>query len=217
MDLMSESIDQLAIALCEAQSEMRHAKKDSQNPFFKSKYADLTSIVEAVKEVSHKNGLSYSQIGIPSDGAGVRTILMHKSGQWLASDVCVKPVKEDPQSFGSAMTYARRYGLQAIYGLSAEEDDDGNAASRSTPPKPSAKKPAAKKQAPKKPWTKEQNEKLRERAASLNMTPQDIAIFKGWVCTRLDAPIWDDIPSMGKASFVINQFAELYDEWKTAA
>jgi len=121
----SESIKELATALCKAQNEMMGAAKDATNPFFKSKYSDLASVVRAVKQPFADNGLSYSQFPIFDDGrAGVETILMHTSGEFMSS-VLVLPManKQDPQSTGSAITYARRYALQAIAGIPSEDDD----------------------------------------------------------------------------------------------
>ena len=132
-EMMSESINELATALAKAQAELQHAKKDSKNPFFKSSYADLTSVIEAIRKPFSANGLSYCQLPETEDGKiKVITILMHSSGQWIKGELTLTPVKTDPQSYGSAITYGRRYGLQAIAGLSAEEDDDGNKASGNT-------------------------------------------------------------------------------------
>jgi len=142
---MSDSINELAAALSKAQSCLTHAKKDSKNPFFKSSYADLTSIVEAIKKPLSENGLAYSQLAESSEGlVKITTILMHSSGQWIRGTLHLAPVKNDPQSYGSAVTYGRRYGLQAIVGLSADEDDDGNAATGNAPPKQPQKPPAPK-------------------------------------------------------------------------
>jgi len=126
----SESIKELATALCKAQAEMSGAKKGATNPFFKSKYADLGSIVEAVKEPFASNGLSYSQFPIMEETkVGVETILMHESGEWISSSLTLPMTKQDPQAAGSAITYARRYALQSIAGIPAE-DDDGNHATK---------------------------------------------------------------------------------------
>jgi len=124
----SEQINDLAAALNKAQSQMNGAKKGAKNPFFKSKYADLVSVVDAVKGPFVENGLSYSQFPVYEDGkVGVETILMHSSGQWISNILLLPMTKQDPQAAGSAITYARRYALQAIAGIPAE-DDDGNAA-----------------------------------------------------------------------------------------
>ena len=130
----SESIKHIAAALNNAQAEMSGAKKGANNPFFKSKYADMNSVVDAVRIPFCNNGLSYSQFPIMQDNkVGVETILMHESGEWM-SDILVLPmVKQDPQSAGSAITYAKRYALQSIAGIPSE-DDDGNAASNQKQP-----------------------------------------------------------------------------------
>ena len=130
----SESIKHIAAALNKAQAEMSGAKKGANNPFFKSKYADMNSVVDAVRIPFCNNGLSYSQFPIMQDNkVGVETILMHESGEWM-SDILVLPmVKQDPQAAGSAITYAKRYALQSIAGIPSE-DDDGNAASSQKSP-----------------------------------------------------------------------------------
>lgn len=124
----SDQLDQLATALSQAQGEILNATKDSSNPFFKSTYADLASVREAIQPVFTKYGLSYAQtFSRDEHGVIVETVLMHKSGQWLCGGLSIKPVKDDPQGIGSAITYARRYSLQAIAGIAAD-DDDGEAA-----------------------------------------------------------------------------------------
>lgn len=131
----SESIAGLAAALAKAQGAMKGALKDSANPFFKSKYADLASVVDAIRAAFSANGLSYIQTVEPSDKDEVRveTTLLHSSGEWISCGVLSLPVsKVDAQGYGSALTYARRYSLSAAVGV-APEDDDGNAASAAKP------------------------------------------------------------------------------------
>lgn len=133
----SESVAGLAAALAKAQGSMKGAIKDSANPFFKSKYADLASVVEAIRAAFSANGLSYIQTVEPSDKDEVRveTTLLHSSGEWISCGVLSLPVsKVDAQGYGSALTYARRYSLSAAVGV-APEDDDGNAASAAKPKK----------------------------------------------------------------------------------
>lgn len=135
----SESIKEIATALNKAQAEMSGAQKKSKNPFFKSSYANLEEVINCVKEPFMNNGLSYMQWPIASDGyAGVETIIMHTSGEWISSELLLKCSKNDPQGMGSAITYARRYSLQAAAGVPSE-DDDGNKAS--APQKPTYKEP----------------------------------------------------------------------------
>ena len=139
----SESIKELATALCKAQGEMKFAVKDAANPFFKSRYADLASVIEAVKLPFANNGISFVQGTDFEDTAVIiETMLMHSSGEWLSSKLKMQPVKNDPQSVGSAITYGKRYGLQAIAGVPSD-DDDGNAATHQAAPaaKPAPAKP----------------------------------------------------------------------------
>jgi hypothetical protein len=120
----SELINELAKALCNAQGQMGGVVKDSSNPFFKSKYADITSVIKAIKQPFSDNGLSYTQFPISNEhGVGVSTRLMHVSGQYLEMEYTLPTVKKDPQSFGSAITYARRYALQSIAGIPVADDD----------------------------------------------------------------------------------------------
>ena len=122
----SESITDLATALCLAQAEMGGAIKDSNNPFFKSSYADLTSVIKVIKEPFAKWGLSFVQLPVTSaggNGVGVSTMLMHKSGQWLQGEYLLPMDKVTPQGAGSAITYARRYALQALVGIPSVDDD----------------------------------------------------------------------------------------------
>ena len=131
----SESIKELATALAKAQGAIKGAVKDSANPFFKSKYADLASVVEAIRSAFAANGLSYIQFVEPSDKDEVRveTTILHSSGEWIGCGVLALPVsKVDAQGYGSALTYARRYSLSAATGV-APEDDDGNAATVAKP------------------------------------------------------------------------------------
>ena len=127
----SESIKELAKALNAFQSEVSGAKKSAVNPFFKSKYANLEEVINCAKDAMANNGLSISQFPITGDKtAGVETILMHSSGEYISSVLLLSVSKNDPQGMGSAITYARRYALQAMAGIPSE-DDDGNA-----PPEP---------------------------------------------------------------------------------
>ncbi len=123
----SESIKELAIALNHFQDEMESVKRDATNPFFKSKYAPLESIITSIKPLLAKHGLSFSQL--PSGENELSTIIMHVSGEWIESTVKMSPKDNTPQGQGSAITYMRRYALGAAFGIATEEDDDGNIAS----------------------------------------------------------------------------------------
>lgn len=126
----SESIKDLAAALSKAQGAMRAAIKDSANPFFKSKYSDLASVIEAIRKPLSENGLAFVQGTDFDDSCGVivETMLMHSSGEWISARIKMVPTKNDPQGIGSCVTYAKRYGLQALVGIPSD-DDDGNTAS----------------------------------------------------------------------------------------
>jgi len=144
----SEDIKELATALCKAQSEMSGAKKKAANPFFKSKYANLEEIINCAKDALSDNGLSISQFPVTGEAtAGVTTLLMHSSGQWIEDTLLLKCAKQDPQGMGSAITYARRYAYQSVLGIPSE-DDDGQRASQpakptyTAPTPPPAKAPA---------------------------------------------------------------------------
>lgn len=130
----SEQVNEIAAALAKAQAVLEGAKKDTANPFFKSKYADLASVWGACRSALPPNGLSVVQTTSPSekDEVVVTTRLMHSSGQWIEGVLAMPVSKHDAQGFGSALTYARRYGLAAIVGV-APEDDDGNLAAAAKP------------------------------------------------------------------------------------
>ncbi len=124
----SDQINDLAAALSKAQGELEHAKKDSDNPFFKSKYADLASCLDVARGPLSANGLSVVQTPSLLEGGYVRmtTRLFHASGQWIEGELDALPKDSGPQSVGSVCSYLRRYMLSAMVGISAE-DDDGNA------------------------------------------------------------------------------------------
>lgn len=123
----SESIKELAIALCKFQGAVEKIKKTTTNPFFKSKYANLTDILDVIRQPLSNAGLSFVQF--PKGQHELETMLMHISGEWMSETYEMPPTKNDPQGLGSAITYQRRYALGAILGLNIDEDDDGNKAS----------------------------------------------------------------------------------------
>jgi hypothetical protein len=128
----SDSIKELSVALVKAQREIKSALKDSTNPHFKSKYADLAAVVDAVKPALLKFDIAFLQgVQDAEGGVAIETMLLHTSGEWISSTLRLPATKQDAQGYGSAITYGRRYGLMAICGVPAE-DDDGNAASAST-------------------------------------------------------------------------------------
>lgn len=138
----SETVGALAAALAKAQGEISDAITDSANPFFKSKYADLHSVISAIKEPLSKHGLAYVQAPdfAGTDEVTLVTTLMHSSGEWVKSRLTMKPQKNDPQGIGSVITYARRYSLAAIAGIAQQDDDAESATVHSQAEKTKVKK-----------------------------------------------------------------------------
>lgn len=127
-------MQQIATALVKAQRAFAPALKTSTNPHFRSRYADLAACVEAVIDALNANGIALVQRTHDSDnGVAVETLLVHESGETISGGILHVPAaKHDPQGYGSALTYARRYSLMASCGI-APEDDDANAASKTRP------------------------------------------------------------------------------------
>lgn len=125
----SESIKNLAKALVKFNGLVGKVSKDSNNPFFKSKYAALPDILSAIHAPLQEAGLTLNQF--PSGSHGLTTILIHAdSGEYMMDTYEMKPTKDDPQGVGSCITYQRRYAVGAVLSLNIDEDDDGNAASK---------------------------------------------------------------------------------------
>lgn len=131
----SESIGKIAPALLKAQKAITFAVKDAKNPHFKSTYADLGSVIDACKPALNEAGIAFMQMPAPSETGTIAltTRLVHESGEWIESTATCPLPKNDPQGYGSANTYLRRYALAAAVGL-YQDDDDGNAASRGKSP-----------------------------------------------------------------------------------
>jgi hypothetical protein len=128
--ITSTLINELAAALAKAQGEFSAAPKLSKNPHYKSNYADLAAVWSVIRKPLSENGLSVVQgAGTTEKGEiAISTRLVHTSGQWIESVLTLNPSKDDPQGRGSAITYGRRYGLAAMVGVVADEDDDANGA-----------------------------------------------------------------------------------------
>jgi hypothetical protein len=127
--IKSESVSKLFTALAKAQGELEKAVKDSANPFFKSKYADLESVIDASRPHLVANGLCIMQFHEDSDDGRVKltTVIGHESGEYISSTGSIKPKEDTPQAVGGALTYLRRYDYAAAVGL-AQKDDDGETA-----------------------------------------------------------------------------------------
>lgn len=137
---MSDSVGKIMPAFLKAQQGFSAAVKDSNNPYFKSKYADFNSVLDAVTGSLHENGIAFQQHPSSEEGKiGVVTILIHSSGEWISSEFTMPVPKLTFQEAGQGITYARRYSLQAICGIGAE-DDDGNTI-KDAEDRRSAKKP----------------------------------------------------------------------------
>lgn len=178
----SDSIKQLSAALLKAQRSITFASKDANNPHFKSKYADLPAVIDAIKPALNDAGIVFLQTFSPSETGfiAVTTRLMHETGEWIEDTATVPLPKSDPQGYGSAATYARRYSLAAITGL-YQDDDDGNAASNTKPAQ--IAKVTAKQAA--------------DLQALADEVGADVAAFLGYVSTQLRTEIkkWSDIPA----------------------
>jgi hypothetical protein len=125
MQTSSETIGKLGEALSKAQATMLEAKEDAKNPFFKSNYADLTSVWRACRKSLTENGLCVSHSTIlQGEEIFLVTKLIHSSGEWIGGYYPLMLAKRDPQSMGSAITYAKRYALAAIVGVCVEGEDD---------------------------------------------------------------------------------------------
>lgn len=128
----SESITEINKALNNFHKEVKQPFKDKNNPFYKSKYVPLENVAEAIDKTSTKFGLTYTQYPVSNEKGevGVATILHHESGEYMEyPPLMVKPEKNTPQGVGSAITYSRRYSLSAVFGITSDQDDDGNEAS----------------------------------------------------------------------------------------
>ena len=180
----SESLSKISAALLEAQRAITFASKDASNPAFKnSKYADLPSVIDAIKPALNESGIAFLQTFSPSDAGfiAVTTRLMHESGEWIEDTATIPLPKCDPQGYGSAATYGRRYSLAAITGL-YQDDDDGNAASG---PKTAPKVARV---------TERQAETLQKLAGDVGA---DVAAFLSYVSKATGSEInkWSDIPA----------------------
>jgi hypothetical protein len=207
----SESIDQLAAAMSAAQGAIEDAVADSQNPHFRSSYADLSSVRAAIRKPLAANGLSIVQFPTMIDGRhALTTRLMHKSGQWIEADAILNIDKPTMQGLGSAITYMRRYALAAVTGI-AQADDDGNEATRypaqRTPspqaPMPQAPAPQPSSQSradPGKPVTENQLKRMHA-----------IANSKGWSTEQVKRLMASRFNVMVSRELTMNQYDQLID------
>jgi hypothetical protein len=210
----SDTVGELAKALVQAQADFGPLVKGSKNEFFRSKYSDLSAVMDVIRGPLHEHGLCFVQTNEPDEPGFItlETTLIHTSGEWVAGRIRMPLVKSDPQGYGSAMTYARRYALQAILGLAAEDDDAESATQRkapvdrSKPEKPPS--PPAEPQTPptgqETPITAPQRKKLWAMMTEAGLDKDDAKAF------------YDRIgPKTSKdASVFIESFPALLDVWK---
>jgi len=182
----SESINELAEAFSKAQGAMVGAHKGSDNPFFKSRYSDLASVMEAIRKPFADNGLSFIQAPAFADGrVSITTRIMHSSGQWMESTLDVPVSKLDAQAVGSAISYGKRYALQSMAGVPSI-DDDGEAAVNRQAPAPAPTISA-------------------DQAASLKATIEQLDVDPAKFCRAFDIASVDDLPAAqyGRASAML--------------
>jgi hypothetical protein len=145
-DMMGYQAKELPKALVAAQKEFKTVKKDSVNPFYESKYLSLAGLIEAVLPIANKHGIAVLQdVGWKEGGVTVTTVLIHESGETIQFGPMYIPSKDDPQSYGKAASYGRRYHLSGVFCIAAEDDDAEGAMDRETTKtpvsKPTAKEP----------------------------------------------------------------------------
>lgn len=213
----SATIKELALALHKAQTKIKAALKDSTNPHFRSKYADLSSVVEAVKAPLNAEGIVFLQgVSGVENGVAVETMLLHVSGEWMSSTLEIPASKHDAQGYGSAITYGRRYGLQAMCGVPAE-DDDGNAATASAPSRitPVSGSLAA--------LSKEDQETAKEIAADIVdkwTNGKEVAAYEAFyeanLTNEMKLGVWDVLTPNSKARNGIKKISEANKKKPTA-
>ena len=130
----SENLNELFKAMAEFRAKVKQPAKNADNPYFNSRYVQLEGVQNAIDEAIKGTGLSYTQLTHNLEGgAAVETVIMHSSGQWLSTEgLALTPAKKNPQGYGSAISYARRYQLAAAFGITSDLDDDANAATFGT-------------------------------------------------------------------------------------
>lgn len=130
----SETVAKIYPALVEAQAEFADLKKDATNPYFNSQYVELSQVLTSIRPIMYKRGLAVLQFpGHIADGKlAITTRLIHTSGEWIEDEAHVPLQKNDPQGFGSTLTYAKRYSIISALGLVADSDDDGNKGTHTT-------------------------------------------------------------------------------------
>ena len=199
-------LDKLIPALIKFQAIVKAPAKTKTNPHLQNRYADLSDIIDVIRDPLSQNGLAFSQLV----NAGVlTTILMHESGQSLTAETSLMIDKQTMQGMGSAITYARRYALSAILGIAADDDDDGNGANRQqaaakppaqpiTPPNTNKRSPASP-ATQNNPCTKLQQEQINKLWQDLGKTEAELI---GWIKKAYNAETVKDL-SGGNAALAV--------------
>ena len=198
---VSAQVGELFSALSKAQAEIENPQRNAENPFFKSSYADLTSIWDVVREPLTKNGLSIAQFpGREGNEVLLTTVLAHESGQYIISRMAMTPEKDNPHGQASCITYMRRFALAAATGCApAGEDDDGNSAVQHPQGQAAAPAPApSPQQNGKRPGRKSNADKLRERLIKLGISTKDHADLIVWFSTDGEVLSIEDAKSSAK-------------------
>lgn len=185
----SESIQNLSKAMAEFQKSIKQPLKDANNPFFKSQYVPLENVVEAITETGSPLGISFMQFA-SSDETGsieVATLVMHSTGEYIEfPPVRMKPESNKPQAVGSAITYAKRYALSAIFGITSDKDDDGNEAT--------GLNKQVEKQQKQQPKQDDATGKIEQYWTELEKLGVDVAEVKKYLCDKHKVGKLVDIP-----------------------
>lgn len=180
----SETIIKLSKALVETQKELKQPLKDAKNPFFKSEYVPLENVAEAINQTATKYGLAFSQYATTTENGNVSvgTIVFHESGEFIEyPPLILKPENTKPQSIGSAITYAKRYALSAIFGITSDKDDDGNKANGNGEPQKQPQKRNQKQATQNEPNVHEIVEKYVQKIEELGVKRADVVEY---VCSK---------------------------------
>lgn len=180
----SETIINLSKALVETQKELKQPLKDAKNPFFKSEYVPLEKVGEAITESATKHGLAFSQYATTTEtgNVSVGTIVFHESGEFIEfPPLILKPENTKPQSIGSAITYAKRYSLSAVFGVTSDKDDDGNKANGNGEPQKQPQKRNQKQAPQNEPNVHEIVEKYVQKLEELGVNRADVVEY---VCNK---------------------------------
>lgn len=180
----SETIIKLSKSLVETQKELKQPLKDAKNPFFKSEYVPLENVAEAITQTATKYGLAFSQHATTTESGNVSvgTIVFHESGEYIEyPPLILKPENTKPQSIGSAITYAKRYALSAIFGITSDKDDDGNKANGNGEPQKQPQKRNQKQAPQNEPNVHEIVEKYVQKIEELGVKRADVVEY---VCNK---------------------------------